>query len=232
MASLEVSLFFGILLLLIHLSFEKIQGFYIRNKKTLYAFSGGVFISYLILHILPAIYQVQGKLSKAVFLSILAGISLIFVLDRHTARHRIKYKIRAETREEHAVAFFVYHIIIGIAFITFSQNFLDLFLFFIPIGLFTAFSSLSIKEIYDIEGESQILKLLLAGSTFIGIILATILPVSRVLYYPLLGFVGGSILYVILKDVIKEVDRDTKSFYFIVGVALYSGIISLVWWLF
>src|SRR3989338_7599523 len=181
MATLEISLLFGILLLLVHLSLEKMQGFYVRNKKPLYAFSGGVFISYLVLHLLPTIYQVEGRLSKLVFLSLLAGIAFLFILDTHISKHRIKFKIRAETREQHVVAFFVYHIMIGIAFITFSQSVLDLFIFFIPVALFTAFSSLSMKEIYEIENESQPLKLLLASSTFIGIILATLLPVSRIL---------------------------------------------------
>ncbi len=230
MAAFEISLFFGILLLLIHLSLERFQGFYIRNKRALYAFSGGVFISYLGLHILPAIYQVQGRLSKLVFLSFLVGIALFYLLDTHISKHRIRYKIRAETREEHAVGFFVYHIIIGIAFITFSESILDLFLFFIPIALFTAFSSLSMKEIYEIENESQLVKLLLAGSTFIGIILATLLPVSRTFYFPLLGFISGSIFYIILNDVMNT--NEKRSPYFIWGMTLYAGIIGLFWILF
>jgi len=230
MATLEISLLFGILLLLVHLSLEKIQGFYVRNKKPLYAFSGGVFISYLVLHLLPTIYQVEGRLSKLVFLSLLAGIAFLFILDTHISKHRIKFKIRAETREQHVVAFFVYHIMIGIAFITFSQSVLDLFIFFIPVALFTAFSSLSMKEIYEIENESQPLKLLLASSTFIGIILATLLPVSRILYYPLLGFISGSVFYIILNDVMRDVDK--KSLYFVWGILAYSAFISFIWILF
>lgn len=230
MATLEISLFFGILLLLVHIFLDTVPGFYTRNKKRLYAFSGGVFLSYLTLHILPVIYNVEGRLSRIVFFSFLAGIGLLFGLDAHISKQKIIYKIRAETREVHVVAFFVYHIIIGIAFITFSQGLIDLLLFFIPIILFTAFSSLSLKEIYEIDNESQLLKLLLSGSTFIGIMLATILPVSRILYFPLLGFIGGSIFYIILNDLMK--DNDRKSFYFIWGILLYSAFIGFVWWLF
>src|SRR3989344_565345 len=109
----------------------------------------------LFLHILPSIYQVQGRLSKVAFASILAGLALFFIVDRHIGKHKLRYKIKSEIREEHAVSLFVYHILIGIAFINFTADIVTLTLFFIPIALFTAFSSLSMKEVYEIEREND-----------------------------------------------------------------------------
>ncbi len=230
MASIEYALFFGILLFLANFSAHSLRAPFILHKRKIYAFSGGVFLSYLILHILPAIYTVQGRLSKVAFVSILAGLLLVFLIDMHISRHRLKYKIRSEIREEHAVTLFVYHILIGMSFIAFPAGFLDLFLFFIPVAMFTVFSSLSIREVYEIDAETSQTKLLLSASSLVGVFLATIIPVSRVLYFPLLGFISGSILYIIFSDLLREVDK--KSGYFFWGVLFYTTVIGLVWVLF
>ncbi len=230
MPSLEIALIFGIILALIQYHANKMSGFYLKHRRTLSTFSAGIVLSYLVLQLLPAIYQVQGRLSKFVYLSMLGGIALVFLLDKHISRHRFKYKIRSEIREEHAVSLFVYHILLGIAFIGFSESFLDLLLFFIPLALFGTFSSFSIKEIYDIEREADSVTATLSGSILIGMILATIIPVSRLLYFPLLGLMAGSILYIILNDVFREPER--KNSYFFFGILIYSAIIGLMWWIF
>lgn len=229
MASIEVAAFFGLLIVLIQLAVDRASGFYLRNRRRLAAFSGGIALSYLALAVLPVIYQVQGRLSKVVFLSFLGSITLLFLIDRHIGSHRMIYKIKSEIREEHAVSLFVYNIIVGIAFIAFSTDFIQLLLFFVPVVLFTAFSSLSIREVYEIEKETGVVKLVLSGSTLIGILLATIIPISRLLYFPLLGFVGGTIFYIVLSDVTKE---EKKSAYFFWGILIYTGLIGLAWWLF
>ena len=229
MASLELAVFFGLLVLLVQLSMDRLQGFYIRNRRALAGFSGGVFISYLVLDVLPAIYQVQGRLSKAVFLTILGSVSLMFLVDRHIGKHRMIYKIKAEMREEHAVVLFVYHILVGIIFITFSQDFLTLLLFFIPVVLFTAFSSLSLREVYEIEKETGFVKVVLSAATLIGIVLATLIPVSRLLYFPLLGFVGGSVFYIVIGDAMR--DSEKKSMFFFWGILAYTILIGVSWWL-
>ena len=235
MASLELALFFGLLILLIQLSLDRMQSLHsmsqksnsLWNRRSLSAFSGGVFISYLLLDVLPSVYQVQGRLSKLVFLTFLGSISLLFLLERHIGSHRLVYRIKAEMREEHAVILFVYHILVGIAFIAFSPNFSTLLLFFIPVALFTAFSSMSLREVYEIEKESSFVKFVLSASTLIGIALATAIPVSRLLYYPLLAFVGGSVFYVVMSDVLKNADK--KSIYFFWGIVLYTAIIGVFW---
>ncbi len=230
MVSFDVALLFGLAILLIHFFSDKMQDIYIRHKKGLVAFSGGVTLSYLFLYIFPAIYQVQGRLSKVVFVSVLIGLGIFFILDRHISRHKMPYKVKAEIREEHAVALFIYHILIGIAFVGFSASFADLLIFFVPIALLTAFSSVSMIEVYEIEKENTSIKAILSTSTLIGMILASIIPISRLLYFPLLGLIGGSLLYLIMNDVIREPER--KSFYFFWGMLAYGGIIGVIWWLF
>lgn len=230
MASLEMALIFGLILTLIQYHVGRMRSFYLRHRRALSTFSAGIVLSYLVFHLLPAVYQVQGRLSKVVYLSVLGGVTLVFVLDRHINRHRVKYRIRSEMKEAHAVLLFVYHILIGIAFITFSQSFLGLLLFFIPVSLFAAFSSISMKEIYEIEGESGFARSILAASAFIGMLLAALIPVSRLLYFPLLGFIGGSVLYVALNDVFREPER--KGGFFFWGIFSYSAFTILAWTVF
>ncbi len=227
MVPIWLAVFFGVLLSLVHYYAVRMQDFYLRHKKKVSTFSAGVFLAYLVLYLLPAVYQVQGRLSKVVFVSLLAGLAFFFLIDNHISKHKIKYKIRAEIREEHAVSLFVYHILIGIAFINFSSNFLDLLLFFIPLALFGAFSSISMREIYEIEKEGGFLRILLSSSTLIGIFLAAVIPVSRLLYFPLLGFIGGSVFYIIMNDVIRENERKNQWFFW--GMLSYAAIIGLVW---
>ena len=222
-----MSIIFGVIIFLTHFFSDKLQNFYLNHRKSFSAFSGGIFISYLILYLFPAIYQVQGRLSKLVFLSVLSGVAIFFIIDRHISKHKLKYKVRAEIREEHAVSLFIYHILIGIAFISFSNNFLDLLIFFIPVVLFTAFSTLSMREVYEIERENDVIKAVLSTSTLIGIFLASVIPISRLLYFPLLGFIGGSIFYIIIKEVVGETER--KPFYFVWGIILYSAFIGSLW---
>lgn len=230
MASLELALVFGILLAFVHYYSGRMQDFYLRHKRVLSTFSSGVVISYLVLDLLPAIYQVQGRLSKVTFVSLLSGIAIFFLIDSHISRHKMRYKLKSEIREEHTVSLFVYHVLIGIAFIAFSESFLDLLLFFIPLALFSAFNSISLKEVYEIEREPELVRVILSASTLIGALLATIVPVSRLLYFPLLGFIGGSVFYITLNDVIREPERKIR--YFFWGMAAYTAIIGFTWWVF
>ena len=230
MVSLDLALLFGVVILFVHFFSDKLREIYIKHKKGLVSFSGGILVAYIVLYILPAIYQVQGRLSKVAFASVLVGMGVFFAIDRYISKHKLIYKVKAEIREEHAVALFIYHILIGIAFINFSTSLLDLFIFFVPLVLFTVFSSVSMIEVYDIEKENTAIKAVLSTSTLIGMVLASIIPISRLLYFPLLGLIGGSLLYLVMADAFK--DNEKKSFWFLWGIIVYGAIIGLLWWLY
>ena len=101
-------------------------------------------------------------------------------------------------------------------------------LFFIPIFFHTALSSASLKGIHVSVREKIIIKTTLSFSTLFGVVLAYYVSIPAYIIYALLGFVVGSLLYVVIRDSIPE-ETQGKAIYFALGVVIYSIIISLTW---
>nr|NIO19738.1 hypothetical protein [Candidatus Aenigmarchaeota archaeon] len=125
--------------------------------------------------------------------------------------------------------FFVYHFVIGILLVELvTINFISGLLFFIPILFHTAVSSASLKGIHVSIRERIILKIILSCSTLFGVLLAYSVLIPLNVLHALLGFIVGSLLYIVIRDSIPK-ETVGKAIYFVLGVVVYTLIIGFAW---
>jgi len=101
-------------------------------------------------------------------------------------------------------------------------------LFFIPILFHTALSSASLKGIHISIRKRIILKIVLSCSTLFGVLLAYFVMIPPHILHSFLGFVVGSLLYIVIRDSVPR-ETEGKAIYFVLGVVVYALIIGFTW---
>lgn len=222
----------GILLAIVHYFSEKFHLLSNINRMKFISFTSGVFISYIILHLIPDIFVEDIILNRISLMFVLIGFSVFHLLEKYVYKHDYgnQEKMRRELKEVHSLAFFIYHFIIGIVLVTvFNESGIQsAILFYIPLIFITSVSSLSLKEIHGKIRGKPVVKFLLSVSTLLGIIISSLFPLSQFLYGTLLGFVVGALLYIVITDSIPK-EKEGMPVFFVVGVALYSLLIAATW---
>lgn len=204
------------------------QEFYVKYEKKsvkLLSFSAGISITYLFLELFPQFTAGAAEQGRVLFLSILLGFVLFHIIEKYIFKHSPKGKLMKELALEDSAISFIYHFILGMVLVNLlNQGFVAGFLFFIPIVLYTAVSTLPV----DIT-QSQIGKVIVALSTLLGVVVATYiypaLPVS--VYLSLLGFVIGVLSFTTMRHSIPEGKKGEPAF-FLLGILLYTLLIFLV----
>lgn len=228
---MSLPLILGIALAVIHYFSEKFHLLEHIHRMKFISFTGGIFITYLILDLLPALFEGGVMESRISLLFVLIGFSLFHLLEKYVYREAQNREVlRKELKEIHSLTFFLYHFVIGMILVSVIDKLglMTGILFFIPIFLITLVSSISLKEIHGRIREKKAVKLLLSISTLLGVVVATLFPLTFLLYSILLGFVVGALLFVVIVDSIPR-ERKGEPVFFILGVALYALIIGATW---
>ena len=222
----------GFILGIVHYASEWLHLLGHARRMRVVSFTGGVFLSYLVLHLLPQLFTGNAFLDRVSLLSVLAGFSLFHLAEKHIYRHEAKSpeELRRELKEAHAIAFFAYHFILGIALVNViaRAGLAAGLLFFIPLLLIAAMSSLSLKAVHGQIRQRKAVKLLLSASTLLGMAAASAFPLTPLLYGMLFGFVVGALFFVAIVDSIPR-ERKGEPLFFILGAALYSLLIGVTW---
>lgn len=221
----------GVVLVLIHYFSEKIHLLEHIKRMKFVSFTSGVFITYLILDLLPTIFEADHYATRLSLVFVLIGFSLFHLLEKFVYRHEDSLDaIKHELKEVHSIAFFLYHIITGLVLVNIFNTLGTVagILFFIPLMLTTMVSSVSLKGIHGRIRERRIIKVMLSISTILGILLAIAIPVTTTVSSVLLGFVIGALLFTVIVDAIPRERRGAPTF-FVLGVALYAVLIGVTW---
>jgi zinc transporter ZupT len=219
----------GLILAVAHYFSERIEPRDPAIKHKVVSFIAGISITYIFLLLLPEVYEGIESLSNFLFLFILAGFAGFHLIEKHIYQHRSKEILQEQLRTAHSTTFFIYHFVIGILLVELvSINVLSGVLFFIPILFHTAVSSASLKGIHVSIRERMILKLVLSLSTLFGVLLAYSLMIPSNILHALLGFIVGSLLYIVIKDSIPR-ETEGKAAYFVLGIIIYAIIIGFSW---
>lgn len=189
---------------------------------------GGIAVTYLLLDLLPLFSEQVVEINKLLFLSLLVGFVTFHIIEKITYQRAPKNKLRAEIALEQSIALFVYHFLVGIAFVGFVE--LGLFratLFFTPIVLYTSISAFITKPT-----KYQSLRILFASAPLIGVIFSTSIytTMSAVTNLALLGFVIGSLFYIIMRHSIPT-GKEGRPEYFLLGSVFYTILILASWFL-
>ena len=224
-------LILGVVLAVVHYFSDRIHPENPAFRHKIVSFVAGISITYIFLLLLPEVYRGIESLHQLLFLFILAGFASFHLIEKHIYQHRKKDKLHEELRVAHSSMFFVYHFVIGILLVELLNiNLVEGFLFFIPILFHAAVSSASLKGIHISIRERILLKSVLSCSTLFGVLLAYFVLTPSNVLHALLGFIVGSLLYIVIRDSIPK-ETVGKARFFVLGVVVYTLIIGLFWFL-
>ncbi len=218
---------YGLLLGVGHLLSDRIHIHTSVIRTKLISFSAGVGISFVFLELLPMTYRASAFLEELVFLFLLVGFALFHLVEKYIYQHAAREKLRHELKEEHAIAFFAYYFIVGIALIHVTTiNPIAGTLFFIPLLLHSTLSSVSMKELHGRIKESIPAKTLLSSAALLGMVFSLWVPFSAGMYNAILSFIAGVFLYIMIREFLPE-KRKGQPLWFILGIALFAALIYL-----
>jgi len=194
------------------------------NKMKFISFAAGVSVSYIFLIMLPEIYVGAITINKLLFLAILFGFGIFHVIEKYIRQNFTGPELRKEHRFVHSATSFIYFFVVGFILVKVTEaNIVDSTLLFIPIALHIIIDSLPRRST-----KKYHLRLLHASSAFLGAIAAGFIGIGAAGNAALLGFVGGGLLYMVVRESLPQ-DREGKPLYFITGLLLFTIVIMVLW---
>ena len=151
------------------------------------------------------------------------------MIEKYLYQHEEKERLIEELKEAHSLVFFVYHFVVGMVLVNITlRNITEGILLFIPLLFHLSITNVSLREIHHSLIERKFARFFLCLSTILGILFASFIQISAMLYFTLFAFIGGAILYIVVREEIPEEKRG-KPGYFILGTFLYTLLIILLW---
>ena len=200
---------------------------HVRSKMI--SFGAGIAITYLFLQLFPELYDGVRVINKVMYVYVLLGFTAFHILEKHIYQHLDRERLHRELKEAHSLALFIYHFVLGIIVVRlFADHFLEGLLFILPLTFHTIVSGISMEDIHYGIKEKKILRILLSSAPLAGVLFALLLHVSAIIFYMLLGFVVGAMLYVTIRDILPK-ERKGHVEYFLSGSFLYALLIILLW---
>ncbi|MCK5260658.1 MAG: hypothetical protein KAJ44_00580 [Thermoplasmatales archaeon] len=190
------------------------------------SFSAGLAITYLFLDLIPQFSINVVELNEILFVFLLVGFTFVHLVEKYIYQHTSEAHIEERLTIENQATLFLYHFIIGTIIVDFTRHGLNqVILFFIPIVIFTAVSTLPVKQHVSNKVNFFVALSTLFGAIFSGFIFTEISPFIQT---ALLGFIVGGLLFSVIRHSIPK-GREGEPLYFILGVLLYASIIIASW---
>ena len=218
-----IVIIFGMIMGLTHYFSE-----FIELKKycnELVSISAGISLTYIFLRLFPEFSKGASQESQFLFLSIIIGFTLLHVIENHIYKHTSRYERFKELMIEDSIISFLYHFVIGMMMVSFfSRGLSHGILFFIPVILYTAVSTLPVDRT-----TSNTIKIIVAFSTLLGILFSLFIykQMSQIVYLTLLGLIIGILSFTVTRHLIPK-GKKGKPLFFLIGVIAYSALIFLL----
>ncbi len=207
----------------VHYLSHKVSVFMEKHHYRLLSFNGGLFLALIFLILLPEVIVFSDSVS--VYFLMLLGFVIFHLAAKFLYQHvKNKKEMLGELKVLHEVGFFLDHFMLGFVLVTAVDIDPTLgFLIAIPIFLHTVSSSISMQHIHE-SARTGTNKIVLSMSTLLGVIIALVLNVERVIQGAILALLLGMLLYIGIRDFIPREERGYPIL-FLVGV----GLVMLFW---
>ena len=194
-------------------------------RGRIYSLSAGVSITYLLLELFPFFTEQALWIHRLLFLAVLIGFSAHHLIEKETYLHHSRHGIIKALSLEENVFSYIYHVILGIILAAFTEDSLVRgIIFLIPIVFFTLANSLPMHV-----HRSKRKALLLSTGTLVGVLTATLIPISHTIQAILIGLIIGVLLFTITRHHIPF-GKHGKPSYFLYGFIIYTLIIIASWY--
>lgn len=196
-----------------------------KYRERLLSFAAGVAVTYLLIKLLPEIYERVTNGGNILFFMILLGFLIIFLIERHLYKHKMKTRFKREHRIFHLSFFFIYNFLIGTLLVDFvNRGSEEALLFFVPFLLYT------IVEILprEFKFEHKYQGILYSAAPIYGTILAMNVRFGALYYNTTLALITGALLYLILREAIPP-EKQAHTKFYILGTVFYAAFILMTW---
>jgi hypothetical protein len=219
----------GAVIALVHYFGEEINDRLTATQHLLGAFAAGVTVSYIFLQLFPELTKGTEFFGDFHFLFALIGFSIIHIAEKWIVQHEKTIDdIKKDFKELHSIFLFVYHFVIGLLLYTLlTRDVTQGILFFVPVLLHTAVSSLSLKELHEEIMHTPLVEISVSLAVLFGVAAAAFMDIGLATFHVLLGLVTGTFLYLVIHDSLPS--RNGSSFGYVLGVILYLVVIAVTW---
>lgn len=209
-----------------HFLGEELDSYLVDYKEQVTSFSAGVSITYIFVQLMPEFHRLARDSGELIFIFPMIGFSSIHLLEKYVAKSGLaRERMREDYGEIHTVFLFMYHGAIGYLIASLiAENAVSGLLFFLPIFLHVAVSSLSITELHESFFRRNSVKLLVSLAPVIGVLIHRFVEVADGYFNPVFGTVIGMFFYVVIRDSMPKADRGQPLEY-IAGTLIYLAVI-------
>lgn len=195
------------------------------RKAQLVSFAAGVSISYIFLILLPEVYTFEiAHHDKYLFLATLFGFSIFHIADKYVHEKYKGIKYKNVHHMLHANMSFLNMFIVGFLLVRFAQNSMSEGLaLFIPILFHVIIDTLPHRI-----NKHVLNRFFYSVAPLFGALLAFFTNTGRVVNIILLSFVGGAILYTVIREDLPEGGKG-RVYFFIMGTVFFIAIAFIFW---
>lgn len=210
----------------VHFLGEELEEYIGGYREQIVSFSSGASITYIFVQLMPEFHRVTSESTGLIFAFPLIGFSSIHLLEKYVAKAGLpEEKMRKDFGEIHSAFLFLYHGAIGyLVSSLLIESAVTGILFFLPIVMHVAVSSLSLTELHQSVMEKRFVKIAVSLAPVIGVAAHRLGSVSSHLFNPLFGTVIGMFFYIVIRDSIPRDDRGRPAEY-VAGVLIYLAVI-------
>ncbi|MFC2174826.1 hypothetical protein ACFLQ2_03055 [archaeon] len=218
-------------LTLVHYFSERTANRVKKFHNEIMSFSAGIFITYIILEVLPELTLGTSFIGENVYLLLLIGFTAFHVAEKYVYQHvQNKKRLLKDLAHLHIAGFIADSFILGFALVMFfgipmTGGKLG-YLVFIPFLLHTLSSSISVRHIHEHFKSNKMEELMLSLSTVFGAVVATVLGLKAVAFYAVFSLVMGVLLYVVIRDLVPD-NQEGRPMYFLLGISVSLVLIAL-----
>ncbi len=224
-----LAILLGIVLFFSHFHNDKIFLRWKKHSAKIASFVAGISVSYLFLYLFPKLYEGVEFIKQSVYVYALVGFILLHIVEKQIRQSKSIAQLKSKLKREHSVIFFIYHFMLGIILLKLLHISLAKgILFFVIILFHSTVSTASLKEIHSKLTKKTFVKIILCVSTLLGILLAFVFTLPAYVFYGLVAFVSGALLYIVIRDIIPK-ESKSNLMYFIFGSLLYLVLIMFTW---
>jgi zinc transporter ZupT len=224
-----IALGLGLAVAILHFLGESIKIPSGSRHFRLISFAAGISIGYLFLDLLPQTYSAAEQLQDSVFLFLLLAFSLVYLVEKYFYQHSGgNAAVQQRLKAFHTVTFFVYYYLIGIVLPHLIQTeFYQGVLFIIPVALHAALIGASLAEVHGQFSPSRFEKIVISLGVPLGVISASLMPVTALVYNIVISGIAGVMLYVFVREFLPEREQGQPLF-FVLGLVTFFALMQLL----
>lgn len=207
---------------------DRLSPYFENIHIRLVSFSTGLFTTYIFLSMIPTLVEGQQLPGRLVWFILFWGFVMFHIAEKYVWQHESIRKRRYLLVHLRTFAFFINHILLGIAVVFFFRagQVLLGYISFIPIFFHLLGSSLIVEHLHHKVRGTKLSHIISSLSLFFGALIATLIEIPLNMFYGVFAFLIGVILYIVVRDAIPS-HKEGNSTWFLYGVIIYLIVMFL-----